>query len=201
MIKPGVTEFYVATELESFVKKLGAKSKAFDFIIASGINSAVPHSSVSDKKINKNDVVLIDVGVNFNGYMCDVTRTVFVGSVSSKQVEVYNLVLEAQKLAINNIKPGVQCSRIDGIARSFIDSTKYKNMFLHSTGHGVGLEVHERPFIAKNSKDVLRPGMVLTVEPGIYIDGEFGVRIEDTVLVTETGCKNLTPISKDILVL
>lgn len=199
-IEPGMTELLVATELEFFAKKLGAKSTAFDFIIASGKNSAVPHSSVSKREIQKNDIILIDIGVNFNGYMSDMSRTIFLGSISAKQREVYNLVLEAQNLAISKIKPGLKCSQLDNTVRKFIDSTKYKDMFLHSTGHGVGLNIHERPFISSKSEDVFKEGMIVTVEPGIYISKEFGIRIEDMVLITKNGCKNLTHAAKNILI-
>ena len=199
-IEPGMTELLVATELEFFAKKLGAKSTAFEFIIASGENSAVPHSSVSEREIQNNDVILIDIGVNFNGYMSDMSRTIFIGSVSEKQKEVYNLVLEAQNLAISRIKPGLKCSKLDYTVRKFIDSTKYKDMFLHSTGHGVGLNIHERPFISFKSEDVFEEGMVVTVEPGIYISKEFGIRIEDMVLVTKNGSENLTHVEKNIFI-
>ena len=201
IIKPGLTEILIATELEFFAKKLGAKYAAFDFIVASGENSAIPHSNVSERKIQKNDVILIDIGVNFGGYMSDMSRTVFLGEISSQQKEVYNLVLRAQELAISSIKSGVKCADIDNIVRSFIDSTKYKGLFLHSTGHGVGLNIHEKPFISSKNDDVLEEGMVVTVEPGIYIQDKFGIRIEDMLLVTKYGCENLTHTPKDSIVL
>lgn len=196
IIKPGLTEILIATELEFFAKKLGAKSAAFDFIVASGENSAIPHSNVSDRKIQKNDVILIDIGVNFDGYMSDMSRTIFLGEISSQQRELYNLVLKAQELAISGVKPGVKCADIDNIVRSFIDSTKYKDLFLHSTGHGVGLNIHEKPFISFKSDDVLEESMVIAIEPGIYIHGKFGIRIEDMLLVTKYGCENLTHVPK-----
>lgn len=192
LIKPGITELSIATELEFFARKLGAKSKAFEFIVASGENSAIPHHSSGSKKIQSNDIVLLDIGVNFNGYMSDMSRTIFVGKPSGEQKEVYNLVLKAQELAISSVKPGVLFSKIDSAIRGFINSTKYKNKFIHSIGHGVGLEIHEEPFGSSKSKDILKEGMVLTIEPGIYLDGKFGVRIEDMLLVTKEGCENLT---------
>ena len=200
-IKPGRTELELANEIESFVKKLGAKSVAFDLIVASGINSSVPHHFTGNRKIGKNDIILIDMGVNFDGYMSDMSRTVFIGQPTAEQKDVYNTVLEAQELAISNIKPGVNCCEIDKIARVFIDNSKYAGCFLHSIGHGVGLEIHEKPFLSKKSGDVLKPGMVVTVEPGIYLSGKLGVRIEDMILITENGHENLTSATKDVIVL
>lgn len=200
-IKPGITELEIATEFEFFAKKLGAKCVAFDLIVASGVNSSYPHSKVGNKKIEKNDVILLDVGFNFDGYMSDMSRTLFIGEPSRKQKEVYDLVLKAQNLAISKIKPGIKCSEIDCVVREFINKTKYIDCFLHATGHGVGLNIHEKPFISKNSKDILEPGMVITIEPGIYIKGEFGVRIEDMILITKDSCKNLTSTKKDIIIL
>ena len=200
-VKSGVTELEIATEFEFFAKKLGANRVSFDLIVASGTNSSYPHSKVSNKKIEKNDIVLLDVGFNFGGYMSDMSRTLFVGEPSRKQKEVYELVLDAQNLAISKIKPGTTCSEIDCMVRDFINTTKYVNCFLHATGHGVGLNIHEKPFISKNSKDTLEPGMVITIEPGVYVENEFGVRIEDMILITKDGCKNLTSTKKDIIIL
>ena len=200
-IKPGISEREIATELEFFAKKNGASSAAFDLIVASGKNSAVPHSSVSDKRICDSDIVLLDVGFEFDGYMSDMSRTIFVGQPSIKQKEVYNLVLSAQKLAISEVKPGATCKRIDAVVRNFIDSSKYPGTFLHSIGHGVGIEIHEKPFVSKNSEETLKPGMVVTIEPGVYIKNEFGIRIEDMLLVTKDGCENLTVAPKEILIL
>lgn len=200
-IRPGITELEIAKEFEFLAKKLGANSVSFASIVASGVNSSYPHSKVSNRKIKQKDIILLDVGVNFEGYMSDMSRTVFIGEPNEKQKEVYKLVIEAQNLAFSKIKPGVKCSEIDNTVRNFIDATKYKGCFLHSTGHGVGLDIHEKPYISHNSKDVLETGMVFTIEPGIYIEGEFGVRIEDMVLVTENGYKNLTSANKEIIVL
>ena len=198
-IRPGLTELEIAKEFEFLAKKLGASSVSFESIVASGVNSSYPHSKISNRKIGKKDVILLDVGVNFEGYMSDMSRTVFIGESSKKQKEVYKLVLEAQDLAFSKIKPGVKCCEIDNAVRNFIDATKYKGCFLHSTGHGVGLNIHEKPYISHNSEDVLEPGMIFTIEPGIYIEGEFGVRIEDMVLVTENGYENLTSTNKEII--
>ena len=201
LIKPGVTEKKLAFELEFLLRKEGAETLAFDLIVASGKNSAVPHAEPSDKAIEVGDFVTIDMGAVYNGYHSDMTRTVAVGQVSEEQRKVYNTVLAAQKMAINLVRPGAFCREIDAIARKFINESGYKNCFGHALGHGVGLGIHEKPFLSKRTEDVLRSGMVITIEPGIYLANRFGVRIEDMLLVTDDGCENLTTVEKELIIL
>lgn len=201
LIKPGVTEKKLAFELEFLVRKEGAEAVAFDLIVASGKNSAVPHAELSDKAIEVGDLVTIDMGAVYNGYHSDMTRTVAVGQVSEEQRKVYNTVLAAQKMAINLVRLGASCREIDSIARKFIAESGYGNYFGHALGHGVGLEIHEKPFLSRRTEDVLQPGMVITIEPGIYLANRFGVRIEDMLLVTDDGCENLTTVEKELIIL
>ena len=200
-IKPGITERELAFNLEFFIRKSGADALAFDLIVASGKNSAIPHAEPSDKVIEYGDFVTIDMGALYNGYHSDMTRTVAVGGISEHQRKVYNIVLEAQKRAINEIKPGIMCKDIDKAARNFIADNGYKKCFGHALGHGVGLAIHEKPLLFKRSEDILTPGMVITVEPGIYLTNEFGVRIEDMLLVTNNGYENLTNFDKNLIIL
>ncbi len=201
LIKPGVTEKELAFELEFLLRKEGAEAIAFDLIVASGKNSAIPHAEPSGKPIEIGDFVTIDMGAVYAGYHSDMTRTVAVGAISDEQRRVYNVVLEAQKMAINAVKPGVSCKDIDAIARNFIDESGYANCFGHALGHGVGLEIHEKPFLSKRSEDILQPGMIITIEPGIYLANAFGVRIEDMLLVTADGHENLNAIEKELIIL
>lgn len=201
LIRPGVTEKELAFELEFLLRKEGAEAIAFDLIVASGKNSAIPHAEPSDKPIEVGDFVTIDMGAVYGGYHSDMTRTVAVGAISDEQLRVYNVVLEAQKMAINAVKPGIPCKDIDDIARNFIAESGYANCFGHALGHGVGLEIHEKPFLSKRSEDILQPGMIITIEPGIYLANAFGVRIEDMLLVTANGHENLTAIEKELIIL
>ena len=201
LIRPGVTEKELAFELEFLLRKEGAEAIAFDLIVASGKNSAIPHAEPSDKPIEVGDFVTIDMGAVHGGYHSDMTRTVAVGAISDEQRRVYDVVLEAQKMAINAVKPGTPCKDIDAIARKFIAESGYKNCFGHALGHGVGLEIHEKPFLSTRSEDILQPGMILTIEPGIYLANAFGVRIEDMLLVTADGHENLTAIEKELIIL
>ena len=200
-IKPGVTEKKLAFELEFLLRKEGAEAAAFDLIVASGKNSAVPHAEPSDKVIEMGDFVTVDMGAVHKGYHSDMTRTVAVRQVSEEQLQVYNTVLAAQKMAINAVRPGASCREIDAIARNFISERGYGNYFGHALGHGVGLEIHEKPFLSKRTEDVLRSGMVITIEPGIYLANRFGVRIEDMLLVADDGCENLTTVEKELIIL
>lgn len=201
MIKSGKTEKEIAFDLEFFMKKEGADAIAFDLIVASGRNSSVPHAEPSNKKIEPGDFITIDMGATYNGYQSDMTRTIAFGKVSKKQRFVYDTVLKAQEKAIKAIKAGALCREIDNVARHFIYENGYENCFGHALGHGVGLEIHEKPFLSKNSEDILKNNMVITVEPGIYLKNEFGVRIEDMLVVKEDGCENLTNITKELIVL
>ncbi len=200
-IKAGVTESEVALELEYTMKKLGADGLAFETIVASGERGALPHGRASDKVIASGDLVTMDFGASYRGYASDMTRTVMVGDPSEKQREIYELVLEAQRAGVAAVKPGLTGKEVDEVTRSIIAAKGYGDAFSHGTGHGVGLAVHEAPAVSARSEETLRPGMVVTVEPGIYLPGFGGVRIEDMVLVTETGGRVFGRSSKDLIIL
>lgn len=200
-IKPGLTELEVSNELESFMRSKGATSSSFDIIVASGTRSALPHGVATSKVIETGDFVTLDFGAYYNGYVSDVTRTVAVGEPSDQLKEIYQVVLDSQLLALENIKPGMTGIEADAIARDYIASKGYGKAFGHSLGHGIGLEVHEGPGLSSRSDVVLEPGMVITIEPGIYLPGIGGVRIEDDALVTENGVEKLTHTSKELVIL
>jgi Xaa-Pro aminopeptidase len=182
--------------LEIAIRKHGGEDKSFDFIVASGIRGALPHGVASDKKIENSDLVTIDYGGRYRGYYSDETVTFAVGQSDAKIRKVYDIVLEAHDRAIAKIKPGIAFSEIDAAARDYISCSGYGANFGHGLGHGVGLEVHEAPRISPLSKGLTEVGMVFTVEPGIYLPGLGGVRIEDIVVVTADGCRILTRLSK-----
>lgn len=200
-IEPGKTEKEVALELEFFMKRNGGEANAFDFIVASGKRGALPHGVASSKKIEKGDLVTIDFGTVYQGYHSDITRTVAVGNPSPKLKDIYQLVLKAQKKVISEIKAGMSCVEADKIARDMIAEAGYKDNFGHGLGHGVGLEIHEGPRVSYTSEDKLKSGMVVTDEPGIYISGLGGVRIEDDLLITEDGCEVLNSAPKELIIL
>lgn len=187
LIVPGKTELEIAGELERFIRLKGANSSAFDIIVASGPNSSFPHHLSSQRKIKNHEPVLIDLGVDYLGYKSDLTRVFFLGKISTLIKEVYAIVKEAQAKAIKRIKAGVAAKTIDSQARNFIAEKGFAQAFSHSLGHGVGLDIHEAPGISPKSEDILKQGMVFTVEPGIYLPGKFGIRIEDMVVVTRKG--------------
>ena len=199
MIKPGVREKDIALELEYAMLSHGAESSAFDIIVASGQRSSMPHGIASDKKIKKGDFITIDFGCFFQGYASDITRTVVLGKASKKQKEIYDIVLEAQTEACKAVKPGLACSRLDGVAREIIMKAGYGDNFGHGLGHGIGLIVHDLPQINTRSSDTLETNMVFTIEPGIYISNWGGVRIEDDVVVTETGGQILSKLPKELI--
>lgn len=201
VLKPGITELEASLELEFFMRKHGASGTAFDTIVASGERSALPHGVASEKVIEKNDLVTMDFGALYKGYCSDITRTVLVGEANQKQREIYDIVLEAQQYTVEHIRPGMTGREADALARDIIARYGYGEQFGHSTGHGLGMECHEAPRVSKLSDDILLPGMVVTVEPGIYIPGFGGVRIEDDVIMTETGCRRLTESSKEFIAL
>ena len=198
-LKPGVTENEIALELEFKMRRLGAENIAFETIIASGLRSSMPHGRASDKKLRKGDFVTLDFGALYRGYASDITRTVVLGKATEKQKKIYQIVLNAQKSACRAVKPGLACSRLDGLARDIIMKAGYGDYFGHGLGHGLGMLVHDRPTLNPQSNDVLEPGMVVTIEPGIYIPNWGGVRVEDDVLVTATGGQILTKSPKDLL--
>ncbi|MBI5562595.1 MAG: aminopeptidase P family protein [Deltaproteobacteria bacterium] len=201
MLRPGVVESEVAFEAEAAARDAGAEGLAFDTIMASGWRGALPHGKASDKRVRKGELVVADMGVVFNGYNSDCTRTYCVGRAGAREREVYQVVLDAQRRAIETIRPGVPCSEVDRAARDYIAEAGYGGYFGHGTGHGVGLDIHEQPVVGPASKDALAEGMVITVEPGIYIPGWGGVRIEDMALVTKDGFEILTGTAKDLLCL
>jgi Xaa-Pro aminopeptidase len=200
-IRAGVTEAQVAGKLEFEARMAGAEQMSFPTIIASGERSALPHGRASKERIPPRGFVVCDFGVILAGYCSDMTRTVHVGEPESRAREVYEAVRDAQQAAVDAVKPGVVVGEVDQAARKLLKKRSLDKFFSHSTGHGVGLEIHEAPRVAANQKEVLRPGMVITIEPGVYMPGKWGVRIEDTVVVTETGCEILTPCSKELITL
>ncbi len=187
IVKNGMKEIEVAAELERFIRYHGAYASAFDIIVASGPNSGFPHHLTSERKIGKNEVVLIDIGADYLGYKSDLTRVFFSGKINTFEQRIYSIVREAQKQAIQKIKPGIMTRDIDDAARQHIQQAGFGGFFGHSTGHGVGLEIHEAPSISIKDTNKLACGMLFTVEPGIYVPNKCGIRIEDMVLVTEKG--------------
>ncbi len=195
------TEKEIALELEYFMLKNGADGLSFETICVSGKNSSLPHGVPTDKKIEKGDFITMDYGAVTEFYHSDMTRTVAVGEVSSKQAEVYETVLKAQTAGVEAVRAGVSCKDVDAVSRSIITEAGYGEFFGHGLGHGVGVEIHELPTLNPSSKHILEEGHIVTVEPGIYLPGEFGVRIEDMALVTADGCCNLTKCEKKLIVL
>lgn len=199
ILRPGMTEIEISIEIDFFMRKHGAERPSFDTIVASGIHSAVPHATPSSKKIEVGDFVTLDFGAVVDGYHSDMTRTVVIGRASGKQKDIYAKVLEAQIAALDAVVPGKVCRDLDAVARDIIAEAGYGENFVHSLGHGVGLDVHEAPTLAKGNEAMLAEAMVVTVEPGIYINGFGGVRIEDLVVVTRSGREVLTLSTKDLL--
>ena len=197
----GQTEREIASRIDYFLRSRGDGPPAFETIVAAGERGAMPHGRATPGKIMSGQMVVMDFGACCQGYMSDITRTVCVGRSDDKQRHVYGVVLDAQLSALDHVRPGVIASQVDEVARRVITEAGYGDYFTHSLGHGVGLNIHESPRLAPKQEIVLKAGMIVTVEPGIYIPGWGGVRIEDTVLVTETGCEVLTPVAKDFLVL
>ncbi len=194
------TEKEVALELEYFMLRNGADALSFETIAVSGKNSSLPHGVPSDKKIENGDFITMDYGAVVDFYHSDMTRTVAVGEVSSEQIKVYDTVLKAQTAALEAIKAGVKCNEVDAVSRNIIKDAGYGDYFGHGTGHGVGVEIHESPSLNPSSTEVLSAGHIVTVEPGIYLPGKFGVRIEDMALVTDDGYINLTECEKKLIV-
>lgn len=201
VLKPGISEWDAALELEIFMRKNGATGPSFDTIMASGERSALPHGRASERIMQSGDLVTMDFGALMNDYCSDITRTVAIGNPSEKLREIYDITLEAQLRAVEGIRPGMTGREADALARDVIASYGYGEYFGHSTGHGLGMEVHEAPRVSKASDTVLQPGMVVTVEPGIYLPGMGGVRIEDDIVITETGNRRLTESTKDFIAL
>jgi Xaa-Pro aminopeptidase len=196
LIRPGIRESEVALELEIALRRFGGEEKSFDFIVASGERGAMPHGVASDRSLRAGELVTIDFGTRYGGYCSDETVTLAIGEVSAELRRIYDLVLEAHDRAIDAVQPGVALSAIDTVARELITAAGYGPCFGHGLGHGVGLEIHEAPVVSQRGEDVAAENMVITIEPGIYVEGLGGVRIEDTVVVTPEGCRRLTRIPK-----
>lgn len=194
LIRPGIREIEAAAELERFIRYHGAQGASFDLMVASGPNSSFPHYITSRRRIQSNEPVFLDMGVDYQGYKSDLTRVILLGKMNTLVGNIYRIVLEAQKKAISGIRPGVPISRIDSLARDYIGKKGYGGYFGHALGHGLGLEIHEAPNISAKQVKNLQAGMVFTVEPGIYIPGKFGIRIEDMVLVTRKGSEVLSGV-------
>jgi Xaa-Pro aminopeptidase len=195
-LRPGLTEIDVASTLEYRARQAGAEAMSFETIVASGPRSAMPHGRASTAKLPRRGFVTLDFGVVLDGYMSDMTRTVHLGKAQPEERDVYDAVLEAQEAAVAAVAPGVSAGEIDEAARSVLRRVGLDRWFTHSTGHGVGLEIHEGPRLAAKQTQKLEPGMVITIEPGVYMPGKFGLRIEDMVLVTSGGHEVLTPTVK-----
>jgi Xaa-Pro aminopeptidase len=198
-MRPGVPESQVAAKLEYAARRAGAEAMAFTTIVAGGARSALPHGHASAAPLPGQGFVVLDFGVILCGYCSDMTRTVCVGTPSSMQRARYAAVLEAQLAGIASVRPGATAGDVDAATRKLLKKQKLAKYFTHSTGHGVGLEIHEPPRLAAGQEEVLKPGMVITIEPGIYVPGQGGIRIEDMVVVTETGCEILTTGTKELI--
>ncbi|WP_159882206.1 M24 family metallopeptidase [Paenibacillus puerhi] len=201
LLKPGLAERDIALEIELFVRRGGAASTSFETIVASGERSALPHGKASDRIIGSDEFVKLDFGAYYKGYCSDITRTLFVGKPSDKHREIYDIVLEAQLEALARIRPGMTGREADAVAREVIKRHGYGDYFGHGLGHGLGMEIHEEPRLSPTGNIILEPGMVVTVEPGIYLPGFGGVRIEDDIVITENGNRRLTQSSKDLVVI
>ena len=196
-MRAGAPETVIAGQLELSARLHGADGMSFETIVASGARSALPHGRATIAALPRKGFVTLDFGVILKGYCSDMTRTVFLGKATRRERFTYDSVREAQRAAVEAVKPGVTCGEVDEAARSVLRKAGLARYFTHSTGHGVGLEIHEAPRIAAAQQQTLQPGMVITIEPGAYIPGEFGVRIEDMVAVTQNGGRVLTPASTD----
>lgn len=198
-IRPGVTERELAVQLESRMLLLGSEERSFATIVASGCRSAMPHGTAGEKVIEYGDFVTFDFGAVWKGYHSDMTRTVVAGKASPEQKAFYELVLEGQKLGLSAVKAGASCAAVDGVVRDFFAERDAAAYFTHALGHGTGLEIHEQPVLSPRASGVLKENMIVTVEPGLYIEGKYGVRIEDSVAVTADGCEILTKTSKELM--
>lgn len=199
ILKPGMTELEVAAELEYSMKKHGAEGFSFDTIAASGINSSMPHAIPSEKKLASGEFITMDFGCIYKGYCSDMTRTVCIGKADDEMKKVYNIVLSAQLKVLDELRPGMQCCEVDAIARDYIKAQGYGDFFGHGLGHGVGLYIHESPAFNTRDKSIVKPNMIETDEPGIYLPGRFGVRIEDMILITEDGAVPLANSPKELI--
>ncbi len=200
-IRPGMTELQVSDEIERTLMSLGAEGLSFPTICVSGVNTTQPHGEPTDKVIEDGDFVTMDFGAVVEGYCGDMTRTIAVGHVSEKQREVYDVVLRSQLAGLDACRAGVRCRDIDAVSRNIIEEAGYGEFYIHGTGHGVGTEVHEAPTLNSRSDEILAEFMPVTVEPGIYIPNEFGVRIEDLAIITEFGIINTVKSEKELIII
>ncbi|MDD4797267.1 MAG: Xaa-Pro peptidase family protein [Eubacteriales bacterium] len=199
--KPGMTELELAAELYYYLATRHQSEKAFPFIVASGVNGSMPHAEPGENRFAPGDMVTLDFGAEYMGYKSDMTRTYSIGRPGEKMREIYGIVLEAQTAAEESLKPGMKCADVDAVARDIITGAGYGDNFGHGLGHGVGLLIHESPRLSRYSEDILEPGMMVTVEPGIYLPGVGGVRIENTCLITENGYETLFKADKKMVIL
>ena len=200
-IKPGKTEIEIANFLDFRMRELGAAGLSFDTILASGTNSSKPHAHPMHKPVELGEAITMDFGCLYEHYVSDMTRTIYLGHVSDEQAEIYNTVLKANQALIDQAKAGLGFRDFDKIPRDIIVEAGYGQYFTHGIGHGIGLDIHEEPYFSQTSTEVIKSGMVLTDEPGIYIEGKYGVRIEDDILITDTGCELLTLAPKELIVI
>jgi len=200
-VKPGVRENDLAAELEYRMRRLGAEKPSFETLVAGGVRSALPHAQPTSARLDAGSLVIVDMGAMQDGYASDMTRMLFIGRPGAKVKHTYRAVLEAQLAALAAVRPGISAGAVDRAARSVLKAHGLDKAFVHSTGHGLGLEIHEPPRLGKRDKTRLQKGMAITIEPGVYLEGFGGIRIEDTVIVTETGCEVLTPTSKELRVI
>lgn len=200
-IKPGKTEIEIANFLDFRMRELGAAGLSFDTILASGVNSSKPHAHPMHKPVELGEAITMDFGCLYDHYVSDMTRTIYLGHVSDEEQEFYNTVLKANQALIDQAKDGLGFREFDKIPRDIIIEAGYGDYFTHGIGHGIGLDIHEDPYFSQTSKEVIKAGMVLTDEPGIYLDEKYGVRIEDDILITETGCELLTLAPKELIVI
>jgi Xaa-Pro aminopeptidase len=200
-VRPGMREQDLAAEIEYRMRRLGAEKPSFETILAAGERSALPHAHPTSAPLQADQLILVDMGAFRDGYASDMTRMLFLGAPAARVKRVYRAVLEAQLSAIDAVRPGVTSAHVDGQARNVLKAHKLDQAFVHSTGHGLGLEIHEMPRIGRKDKTLLQAGMAITIEPGVYLEGFGGIRIEDTLVVTQTGCRVLTPTSKELRVI
>lgn len=198
-VGPGMSEMELAAELTYIGAKNGSEAPSFDPIIAAGPNGAMPHAVPGQRKLQSGDLVTVDFGCMINGYHSDTTRTFAIGKVDDFSKEIYEIVKTAQQKTLDALKSGISGIALDAVAREYITAKGYGAQFGHGLGHGVGLEIHEPPYARKDSKDTLLSGMTITIEPGIYVEGKCGVRIEDCCVVTDDGCLNLTGLTKELI--
>ncbi len=201
IMRPGISEKEITWRLETAMRQLGGEGVAFSTIVASGENSAKPHAIPSDRLLQPGDFVTIDFGCRYHGYRGDCTRTFAIGEPSKEQRAAYQLVLDAQMTALSSVRPGMTTGEADSIARNIIAAAGMGEYFSHSLGHGVGLEIHEAPAVRQKGEHILTPGNIITIEPGVYLPGNFGLRIEDSCLVTDCGLEPLTHFTKELLIL